>query len=335
MVNLTPNYYRLRTRSWVEVREENFEQNFIITDEQSSFDLTVAVIPKPKVRGRLVNSDGEPIRGFVTFGNRTTGTNEHGEFEADEPRSNVGDIHACYAFDIENKLGRAFFWHKSDDANELEIVLEPFAGVVGRLVDQNGEAVTSMIPRISIVNPNGKIEFVKSWLQDTTIEQDGSFSIDRIPVGIEMVMKSALHPNMMVVNIGYLEEEKIKALEIGQLQPSEVLDIGEVFVKHKDILRTEDGNIDWDATLAGQVTNESGDVMVGFDLQILYGNKTFRDVTDIKGRYEFTGLPRDKKVKLRIFGYVDGAGGAVKKRYRESFEVICDDNPFDIQLSGK
>jgi len=331
---LTPNYYRLRTRTWVDVREDDFEQHFRITDEQSSFDLTVAVISKPKVRGRLVNSYGKPIRGYVWLGARRTITDEQGEFEADEPRGNVEDIHACFAFDIENKLGRAFFWRKSDDPNELEIVLEPFAGIVGRLVDQNGEAVTSILPRISIVNPNGRIELAKSWVQDTNIEHDGSFSIDRIPVGMEMVIKSALHPNMMVVNIGYLEEERIKPLKIGRLQPSEVLNVGEVFVKSKDIIKPEDSNIDWDGTLSGQVTNESGDVMVGFDLQIYYGSREFHEVTDIKGRYEFTGLPRDRKVKLMVLGsaYKDSKS---RKRYRESFEVICDGNPLDIQLSGK
>ena len=335
MVNLTPNYYRLRTRSWAGVREENFEKDFRIPDKQSSFDLTVAVIPKPKVRGRLVNSDGEPIRGFVTFGNRTTGTNEHGEFETDEPRGNLEDIHTCFAFDIENKLGRAFFWHKSDEPDELEIVLEPFAGIVGRLIDQNGVPVTSMIPRMSIVKPNGKIDFVKSWIQDTTVDQDGSFSIDRIPVGAEMAIKSALHPTMMVVNIGLLEEERIKPLEIGQLQPSEVLNVGEVFVKSKDVPRPEDGNIDWDATLSGLLTNESGEVIVGFDLQIYYGSREFHEVTDINGRYEFTGLPRDRKVKLIVLGRAKRPEGAGTKLYRESFEVICDDNPFDIQLPGK
>jgi len=289
----------------------------------------------PKVRGRLVNSAGEPIRGYVWLGSKRTLTDEHGEFEADEPRGNAEGIHACSAFGIENKLGRAFFWRKSDDANDLEIVLEPFAGIVGRLIDSNGEAVTSIIPRISVINPNGKIELVKSWIQDTTVEHDGSFSIGRIPVGMKMVIKTAVTPNMMGVNIGYLEEDKIRALEIGQLQPSEVLDVGEVFVKLKDILKPEDGNIYWDGTLSGQVTNESGEVMVGFHLEISYGNREVRDVTDINGRYEFVGLPGDRKVKLKIVGTADSPNGTGKKRYRESFEVICDGNPFDIQLSGK
>ena len=334
-VNLTPNYYRLRTRSWADVREENIEQNFRITDEKKSFELTVDVISKPQVRGRLVNSAGEPIRGYVWLGTKRTITDEHGEFEADEPRGRAEDIHACCAFDIEKQIGRAFFWRKSDDPNELEIVLEPFAGIVGRMIDPNGEAVTSILPRISIVNPNGKTYIVKSWLQNTTVEHDGSFSIERIPVGMEMVIKSAIHPNMMVVNIGLLEEERIRPLEIGRLQPSEVLDIGEVFVRRETIPGLEDGNIDWDGTLSGLLTNENGRVMIGFDLEIFYGNRVFHDVTDINGRYEFTGLPRDRKVKLRVFGTADKQNVTGKKLYSESFEVICNGNPFDIQLSGK
>jgi len=333
-VYLTPNYYRLRTRSWVDGREEDFEQNFRITDEQDSFKSTVAVIPKPKVRGRLVNPDGEPIRGYVWLGAGRTITDEYGEFEADEPRGNMDDIHVCFAFDIENKAGRAFFRQKSD-ANELEIVLEPLAGVVGRLIDLNGEAVSSIIPKISIVYPNGKTDFIKSWIQDTTVEDDGSFSIEKIPVGMEMVIKSALHPNLKVLNIGSLEEGRIRTLRIGKLQPGEVLDVGEVYVIRETIPGFESDDIEWDATLSGQVTNETGDVMVGFDLEILYGNRVFHDVTDINGRYEFAGLPRNRKVKLRVFGNAKVPEGSGKKFYSESFDVICNDNPFDIQLSGR
>jgi len=334
-VNLTPNYYRLRTRSWADVREENFEQHFRITDEQSSFNLTVAVIPQPKVHGRLVNAGGEPIRGYVWFGVRRTITDEHGKFEADEPRGPANDIYDCYAFDVENKLGRVFFWQKSDDANELEIVLEPLAGIVGRLIDRNGEAVTSIIPKISIVNPRGKANMAKSWIQDTTVENDGSFRIEGIPVGIEMVLKSALCSNLKVVDIGSLEAGRIRTLKIGQLQPSEVLDVGEVFVRRETIPGFEDDNIDWDGTLSGLVTNENGQVMIGFDLEILYGNRTFHEVTDINGRYEFVGLPGDRKVKLAVFGTANRQNSTGRKLYRQSFEVICDGNPFDIQLSGK
>ncbi|MHC4726437.1 MAG: sigma-70 family RNA polymerase sigma factor [Planctomycetota bacterium] len=334
-VYLTPNYYRLRTRSWADGREEGFEQHFRITDEQDNFNLTVAVIPQPKVRGRLVNSGGEPIRGYMQFGGRRTITDEHGKFVVDEPRGKATSIYPCYAFDLEKKLGCALFWQKSEDANELEIVLEPLAGIVGRLIDQNGEAVMSVIPAISIVNPSNKAEIYTPGIRDTAIDDDGSFSVEGIPVQMEMVIKSALCSNLKFVDIGSLEAEKIRTLKIGQLQPGEVLDVGEVFVIRETIPGFEDDDIDWDGTLSGHVTNESGDVMVGFDLEILYGNKPFHDVTDINGRYEFTGLPRDTKVKLRVLGTADMQNRTEKKLYSESFEVICDGNDFDIQLSGK
>jgi hypothetical protein len=128
---------------------------------------------------------------------------------------------------------------------------------------------------------------------------------------------------------------KIRTLEIGHLQPGEMFDVGEVFVKRETIPGFEEEKIDWDATLSGQITNESGDVMVGFDVGITYEYKNFREVTDIKGWYKFVGLPRDKKVKLMVSGRTPRYVKSGRKSYRDSFDVICDGNDFDIQLSDK
>jgi hypothetical protein len=81
------------------------------------------------------------------------------------------------------------------------------------------------------------------------------------------------------------------------------------------------------------VTNESGQVMVGFDLEISYGSRKFSEVTDINGRYKFVGLPRDRKLELKVSGTANRQSTTERKMYTESFEVICDGNPFDIQLS--
>jgi RNA polymerase sigma factor (sigma-70 family) len=334
-LHLTPNYYRLRTKSWVTVREEDFEKHFRISDKQSSFNLTVAVISKPKVRGRLVNASGKPIRGYVWLGGRRTITDEHGRFEADEPKGNAAGICPFYAFDIEKQLGRTFFWQKSDDANDLKIILEPLAGVVGRLIDQNSVPITNIIPEISIVNPFGNTYRQSPGIWDIALEYDGGFSFEGIPVGVEMVIKTAICANLKLVDIGSLKEGRIRTLKIGHLQPSEVLNVGDVFVLRETIPGFEDDNIEWDRTLAGQVTNESGDVMVGFDLEISYENRRFSEVTDINGRYEIVGLPADKKVELRVSGTANMQSRAGRKRYRESFDVICDGNDFDIQLSEK
>jgi len=212
---------------------------------------------------------------------------------------------------------------------------QTLASIVGRLIDQEGEAVTSIIPKVSIVNPNDEIVIAKSWLQDTTVEDDGSFIIERVPIGAEIALKSAFHPGFKMIDIGSSDAGMIRTLEVGHLRPGEVFDVGEVFVKRETIPGFEKEKIDWDATLSGQVTNESGDVMVGFDVEISYDYKMFREVTDIKGLYKFVGLPRDKKVKLMVSGRTPQHSKTGRRNYRDSFEVICDGNDFNIQLPDK
>jgi hypothetical protein len=191
----------------------------------------------------------------------------------------------------------------------------------------------SVIPAISFIYPYGKPEIFTPGIRDTTIEDNGSFSIEGIPVQMEMMIQSALCTNLKFVDIGILNEEKIRTLKIGRLQPGEVLNVGEVFIIRETIPGFEDDNINWDGILTGHVTNESGDVMVGFDLEILYGNKVFHDVTDINGRYELTGLPRDTRLRLRVFGTSNKQDRTEKKFYSNFFDVICDGNDFDIELS--
>jgi hypothetical protein len=175
----------------------------------------------------------------------------------------------------------------------------------------------------------------KSWLQDTTVENDGSFIIERVPIGAEIALKSAVHPGFKMIDIGSLEAGMIRTLEVGHLQPAEVFDVGEVFVERETIPGFEEEKIDWDAPLTGRITNDSGDVMVGFDVEISYDYKRFREVTDIKGLYKFVGLPRDKKVKLMVSGRTPRLSKTGRTSYREAFEVICDGNDFDIQLSDR
>jgi RNA polymerase sigma factor (sigma-70 family) len=326
VINLTPNYYRLIAQSRKDGRQELVEQDFRITDDQSEFNLTVGVIVQPKVYGWLVDSNSEPIHGHMWFARRYTKTDEHGEFEVDEPRGSATDVYTCYAFDMDKTLGRGFLWQRSDDVNDLEIVLEPLASIVGRLVDANGEGVASVKPEISIVQPDGRGSRERLRIWNTTVENDGSFSIEGIPTGLKMMIKTASNLPWNVVSIGKLQHGRMKAIEIGQLLPGEVRDVGEVFVKRETIQELEDNNIEWDGSLSGYVTNEDGEAMIGFDLEIYYGKKQFRELTDINGWYEFVGLPGNKKVELRVSGIDDN------KVYRDSFETFCDGNYFDIHL---
>jgi len=326
-IKLTPNHYRLRTRTWKNGRHENLEQEFEITHGQKRLDLTIAVMLQPKVYGRLVDSNGVPIRGHVWFARRRIKTDEYGEFAVDEPRGRATDVYTCYAFDADRTLGRGFFWQRSHDVNDLEITLKPLAGIVGRLVDENGEGVASVKPEILIVPPKGRGSIERLGIWNTTVQADGNFCIEGIPTGLKMRIKSAsIHKGTRSVPIGRLQQGKWKNIEIEQLQPGEVRDLGEVLIKQKNIPEPEDDKTEWNGRLSGLVTNEHDEIMVGFNLTVHYGNRQFSELTDINGRYEFAALPRNRKAELIVFGRHG------KTIYRDSFEFICDGNDLNIQL---
>ena len=327
VINLTPNHYRLRTRSWKDGNNENIEQDFRITDDPNALNLTVGVMLQPKVYGRLVDSNSVPIRGHVWFARRRTWTDEYGEFEVDEPRGKATDVHTCYAFNPDKTLGRGFFWQRGPDVNDLEIMLKPLAGIVGRLVDESGEGVASVRPEILIVPPKGRGSIERLGIWNTRMEDDGRFCIEGIPTGLKMRIKSAsIYKGTRSVPIGKLQDGMWKNIEIELLQPGEVRNLGEVLIKRKNVPEPENDNVEWNGSLSGLVTNANGEMMVGFNLSIRYGNKEFDEATDINGRYEFVGLPRNKKAELMVFGRHS------KVIYRDSFELICDGNDLNIQL---
>ena len=122
----------------------------------------------------------------VPNGKRVT-TNELGEFEILEPRPNSSrdGIHICFAYDEFKVLGRCFYWEKSEDMDDLEIVLESMVSVFGRVVDPNGQGVACEYTEISIGKPDGR------WYRGrefgyfrTTVELDGSFEFEQVPVGL-------------------------------------------------------------------------------------------------------------------------------------------------------
>ena len=215
---------------------------------------------------------------------------------------------------------------RGDDTNELEIVLEPLAYIKGRLVDENGKGVTNVQPEISILN---RWYRDRSKLWNTTMKGNGKFTIERVPSGLKMMIGAVSGNHWNVLPIGELRNGRLSSrhIEIEPLQPGEVRDIGKVFVKREMLEEFEDDNIEWNGSLSGLLTNEDGEAVVGFRLSINYGEKQFHDITDLNGRYEFVGLPKNRKIKLSVLDWDD------TNNYSNSFECICDGNDFDIQLS--
>lgn len=308
-ISLTAGEYTLFAQGWENGQFRQFSKDFVVDPNGQDLSIQIAITPRPFIYGWLLDANEQPIRGTVMWGyGEAVETDEAGEFAMLEPWGEPGEIHIGYAFDNDKKLGRAFFWKKSDEPNELEIILEPLATIVGRIVDQDGNSVTDVRLKLDIIMGGGLSRGTSGNLWKTTIESDGRFKFEGVPVGLPMRV-SADKPRYQ----GWVE--------LPQLKPGEVLDAGDVVLK--PMYGFEDGQADWSGTLPGRVINENNEPMPGLRVQSQTGGKMFEDITDTKGRFTLKGLPKDKKISGSV--YADGYGHTM-------FKTVVDGNSLDIKI---
>ena len=269
---------------------------------------TAQVVNWPVIKGRLVDKNGFPVHGTVTLNFETAKSDEQGMFAIDEPLYGPMDSHIGYAFDREKELARGFFWKKSDDSSDLEIVLEPLAAIVGRVVDKDGNGDGNAKVEIWIATPGG------GWANRTDnpwnrkMEVNGKFSLEGVPVGFPM--------DVHVEKPGFQGRTTVEGLE-----PGEKVHVGDI--RLKPLPGFEDGQLDWTGVLSGRVVNEKDEPMSGLNIHTSIGTKIFEDITDAKGQYTLAGLPKGKKIHGSV--YLEGYG-------HTGFDVIVDGNDFDIQI---
>jgi len=308
-VRLAPGEYTLSAQGWKNGQFHQFSKDFDVNAGSEDLTVEVAVTPRPFVYGWLVDVNDNLVRGTVILGHdKPIETYENGEFEIQEPWWHPGDIRIGYAFDAEKKLGRGFFWKPSDDANDLEIVLEPLTTIVGQVVDEDGIGVGDVNPKISILLGHGMSTSSSNKLWKMTIEPDGWFSFEGVPVGLPM--------KLFVEKPGYQG-----SAELPELKAGEVLEAGDVILK--PLYGFEDGRTDWTGTISGRVMNENNEPMVGLRVWADGAKGVSQDVTDLEGRYKLVRLPRGKRV----------SGGVYAAGYGHStFKKVIDGNDLDIQI---
>ncbi len=313
--NLVPGEYAVRVESWHEGSYREVSQDFSVEAGSEDLNVGISITSQPMIYGRLVDAEDQPVLGYLWFAGQKVNTNGQGEFEAPEPEGGQDEIYTCYAFDTEKKLGRGFFWQRGTDANDLEIVIEPFASIVGRLVDANGEGVPEVQPQIGFVDSNGSWRSQKQEWWDTAVEVDGRFRIEGVPIGLPIV-------------VNLTGPGDTGAVKVGQLNPGQIADVNEIVVKDA-VLRAlrefKESRMEWDGILSGQVIDENGEVMIGVSISVMVGDSSFSDFTDTNGRYELVGLPKGEKLQLQAY----------RNGYGDSFDVVCDGNDFDIQIFPK
>ncbi|MHC4085149.1 MAG: redoxin domain-containing protein [Planctomycetota bacterium] len=305
---LVPGEYNIVAYGWEDGKQHKFSKHLNIKSDNENLDVKLEIKSRPTVWGWLIDANDNPVQGTVALGRDPVKSDEHGEFAIPEPWSMPGETQIGYAFDKTKKLGRGFFWKKTNDANDLEIVVEPLASIMGRIANEDGEGVESLKPQIGIIMPNDMFRYSQQNPWKTVLEPEGHFYFENVPVGLPMKI-SVKKPGHQ----GHLDLPELKA--------GETLELEDIVLK--PFYGFENGETDWTGILSGRVINEHNEPMMGLRIHTQTGGTLVSDTTDTRGRYKLSGLPKGKKVSGSV--YADGYGHAM-------FKTICDGNDLDIQL---
>jgi hypothetical protein len=299
--------YNLRTTGWKNGSYHQFDKDFTVKPDGTDCTVEIGITPRPFIYGWLVDANDNPVPGTVIL-DEPVQTDQHGEFAIPEPWTDFTEKHVGFAFDTENKIGTGFFWTKSDEPNDVELVLQPLVTVTGRLIDKDGVGLGDVKPQINILMDAGSSRGTSGKLWRTTVDPNGWFTIEGIPSGLPMKVL-ADKPGTQ------------GSAELPLLEPGAVIDVGDLVLRPLHGFDTDD--IEWTGTLRGRVVNENSEPMVGLRVKTGMGLKTFGDTTDTRGRYTLKGLPKGKKISGSI--YADGYGHTM-------FTTVVDGNDLDIHL---
>ncbi|MHC4721693.1 MAG: hypothetical protein ACYS6I_03185, partial [Planctomycetota bacterium] len=306
----SPGEYVIKAQGWKYGKLHDFSENITVNSGDEDLTVTIAITPRFMISGLLIDTGGKPVAGTVSLGSDSTATsNEKGKFELPQPGGDQMQVHIGFAFDETKQIGRAFFWQKSDDANDLELILEPVAIITGRVVFEDGTSVDQSELELWTRLPSGGWRGGGSknpW--KLNIIGNDEFEFENIPVGLEMDVHAEIPGFQGMANVG-------------ELIPGEMFDAGDVIIK--PLRGFEDGKTEWTGRLKGRLLNENNEPMVGFRVDASIGTQQFSDVTDTQGRYTLTGLPEGKNISGNI--YAAGYGHTI-------FEAVVDSNDLDIQM---
>lgn len=210
-----------------------------IAEEGEQFDAE----EEKMIYGWLLDSSDNPVRGSVMldYANLVE-ADANGEFAIAEPCQTPKDVHVGYAWDIDKKLGKAFLWKRTAEANDLEIILEPFATITGQVVDQNGTALADVELRLDVSAGEPNLITSSATLWQTTMDSEGQFWFEVVPVGLPMV-----------IHISDLNSSTVAPVD--RLQAGKIVDVGDIVLRLPPKPRA--GQEEIDVNFLGRITDQN------------------------------------------------------------------------------
>jgi hypothetical protein len=219
ILKVNPGEYVIKAQGWMNGGVHDFSEDVQVGADDKNLSITIAITPRDMISGLLIDTEGKPVAGTVSLGRDSATTDMEGKFELPEPWGDEMEFHVGFAFDQARQIGRAFFWQKSDDINNLVLILEPMAIITGRVVFQDGTSADQAKPKLWIRMPGGGWQGGGSknpW--KLNIIGSGEFEFENIPIGLEMD-----------VHVERPDSEGMA--EIGSIVPGETIDVGDILLK--------------------------------------------------------------------------------------------------------
>jgi hypothetical protein len=228
----------------------------------------------------LVDIEGNPIAGYVTLG-----------FAAPEPNAVSADFFAIpeptrqppegligHAYDVSGQLARRFLWRRNDANEEMTIVLEPHATIVGQLVDGARKPVTSARLDLQMPMLDGRWRGDIEALDTPVVDDEGYFHLDRIPVGSKV---------RVAARRGAFSGQSRQIV----LTPGEIANAGRIVMT---------GPRPGSGLVQGRITDENGAPIADRSITVRIRRRSQWLRTDAAGYYLLTDLPTARPITIEV-----------------------------------
>jgi hypothetical protein len=219
ILKIMPDEYIVKAQGRKDSKPYDFSKNISVHIDDKDLSVEIHMTPRRTISGLLMDIDGNTITGTVSLDNDSVNSNEAGLFELAEPWGDQSQIHIGFAYDRTKQFGQSFFWSGSDNTYDLELILEPLATILGRVLDKNGAVIEQVEPQLRIRLPGGRWhDSIKSNPWKLTVTSDGQFQFEGVPIGLEM--------DIHVEKPGFED-----MAEVGSIFPGETVDVGDILLK--------------------------------------------------------------------------------------------------------
>lgn len=206
--------------------------------EQSAENLVVRLKPKRLVKGRCVDSEGNPLPDVdITVDPRLVGdlarlpipetlqkvtTNSRGEFQLQNVFSGsptAEDEHLALAIQPDRKLAAEFRVERKHTRSDLEVVLLPMESVTGRIVAKNGSLVEAATVKL-IADSSGSAMLGGQQNRQTKSGRDGQFRFEQLIPGVRYFVQAS-HPGFQKTDsLAIVKPDKKQlTVEVKPLEP--------------------------------------------------------------------------------------------------------------------